>query len=218
MVKKDKNTPKKLDKRSKAYYESIGKVHPASKKAKTTSKDSIEKEKQAITVVKDGIELKETHFSNGAKVVQDAKTGQFVKGHTPPGRPIGSNYKTLFLNVLGQATADKAIDNVRGKVEEGDLDASLFVLEHIYPKAKPHTYVGLELGKTDTLDDLLGCVSKVIEAVATEKISQEAGEVYITMLERKKDFIFKSRIQVMLDAMKAKDTNVNVLEIMKFYE
>ena len=136
-----------------------------------------------------------------------------------PGRPLGSrNVKTCFLEALGDERASKVVDMLWDKAKAGCIEALMFIADRIYPKGKTNTYTDFDLGDTKTMGGLNDAMERVLDAVSDSVLTHEEAERLMEMLERKRKFIFENRLQVMLDAMKMKNENLNIAEVMKFYE
>ncbi len=136
-----------------------------------------------------------------------------------PGRPMNSkNVKTCFLEALGDERAIQVIDMLWAKAKGGSIEAIMFIADRLYPKGKTNTYTDFDLGDTKTMGGLNDAMERVLDAVSDSLLTHEEAERLMDMLERKRKFIFENRLQVMLDAMKMKNENLNIAEVMKFYE
>lgn len=135
------------------------------------------------------------------------------------GRPAGSRNKSTYLRAaLGPMVCDSLVSTIKKLINEGDKATVLWAAGMIYvpPKEEIHTF--FDIGPIKTMGNINDCMERVLIGATTGVLSHEDVRMITDVLERKRKVIFESRLQVMLDAMKMKNENLNIAEVMKFYE
>lgn len=144
--------------------------------------------------------------SAGKEQKRQTPKGRFLPGQSgnPAGRPPGTRNRatTLAQELLdgeAQALARVAVDLALG----GDLEALRLCLSRIVPPVRERA-IEIELPKVETLADLPGAISGLLQRVAAGELAPAEGERIAGLLGTWREAVEVAELEKRIAALEAK--------------
>ena len=121
---------------------------------------------------------------------RDAK-GRFLPGHKPPkspGRPPGPNgTKARAARIASENLEEMlglASNVIRGALEDGNVQVATWLIDRVRPPNRSDTVIIEDLGKLDTLNDIIAASEATLQAVAAGRMSLQDANAFLVLLTR----------------------------------
>ena len=137
------------------------------------------------------------------------KATNFTRGHKfSPGKPMGAKRKTtLAIEQMGEENAMLAMEKIVGWMKEGNMEATKFLLERVYPIRRGRRIKLWDTGDQKTLEDVNRLSEYIMHLMIEGELSAEEAVEYGKKLEQRLRIIMESQkigeITAKYEALKA---------------
>lgn len=111
------------------------------------------------------------------------KGNDYSNGRTGPNR---DKISQMRIDQIGHENLDQIIKIQTDKALAGDDDACRYVLDKVYTKPTPNTFVSFTMRNIKTLDDIGEAQNDIMVSVASREISLEESERIFGLLEQRR--------------------------------